>query len=218
MRAALLLLVLTVPARAADLKSIVRGIERRYQSSHTLKAVFLERYQESRNAIRIESGTVYFARGGRMRWEYEAPEEKLFLSDGKWVWFYVGGDRTVTRTRLKESEDWHTPLALLAGKAKLSRICGRMELAEAAHAARGNSALRCLPKSKESGFAELILEVDAEWRLERLLIRDAGGVEMEFRFGNWQENLSLPKSLFRFEVPAGVAVVEESSGTGTSRE
>jgi len=196
---------------AGDVGPIVRGVEAHYQSARTLKAVFLHRYSESRNVPRVESGTVYFRQGGQMRWEYEAPEEKLFVADGKTVWFYVPADRTVTRAKLKESADWHIPLALLVGKAKFSRVCGRVELADARVSAAVNTALRCVPKSADSGFAEAVVEVDGAYRLVRILIREAGGIETEFRFGNWQENLHLADSLFRFVAPPGVAIVDESS-------
>jgi outer membrane lipoprotein carrier protein len=152
-----------------------------------------------------------------MRWEYESPEVKLFVADGKMVWFYVPADRTVTRTKMKESEDWQTPLALLVGKAKFSRVCGRVELADARSSAAENVVLRCLPKSEKSGFSEVLIEVDGQYRLVRLLIREPGGVETEFRFGNWQENLPLADALFRFATPPGVAIVDESALAGPLR-
>jgi outer membrane lipoprotein carrier protein len=66
-----------------------------------------------------------------MRWEYERPEKDLFLVDGKTAWFYVPADHTVTRVPAKQSEDVRTPLVLLAGQMKVSRICARVELADA---------------------------------------------------------------------------------------
>jgi len=216
-RALILLLMMVSPARAGDLDAIVRGVEKRYQAARTLKAVFLHRYSESRNALRVESGTVYFSRGGKMRWEYESPEQKLFVADGKMVWFYVPADRTVTRTKMKESEDWQTPLALLVGKAKVSRVCGRVELSDARTSAAENIVLRCLPKSDKASFLEVLIEVDGQYRLVRVLIREPGGVETEFRFGTWQENLPLADSLFRFIAPRGVAIVDEASIAGHLR-
>ncbi|MCL4524604.1 MAG: outer membrane lipoprotein carrier protein LolA [Acidobacteria bacterium] len=213
-RVLLLLLLAASSAIAADVDAIVRGVEKRYQGARTLKSVFLHRYSESRNALRVESGTVYFSRGGKMRWEYESPEEKLFIADGKTVWFYVPADRTVTRTKMKESADWQTPLALLVGKAKFSRVCGRVELSEARTSAAENVALRCLPKSEKAGFSEVLIEVDGEYRLVRVLIREPGGIETEFRFGSWQENLPLAATFFRFVAPPGVAIVDEASLAG----
>src|SRR5277367_2272052 len=78
----------------ANVQEVIRTVEARYHSSHTLKAIFLERYNEGRLTARAESGTAYFSRPGRMRWEYESPEQKLFLTDGKTTWFYVPADHT----------------------------------------------------------------------------------------------------------------------------
>ncbi len=218
-----------------DAAPIVRALETRYHAANTLKASFLERYSEGRQDVRMESGTVYFRRPGRMRWEYESPEEKLFIADGRTVWFYVPADRTVTRARMKESADWRTPLALLTGKAKLSRLCGRIELAEERPFAAGHVVLRCLPRGEaararpqgpgdalspeENGpFQEVLLEVDAgRSELLRVLIRQSGGVEIEYRFANWQQNLPLPENLFRFRARAGVAIVDEASLHGPAR-
>ena len=108
---------------------IVRAVENRYHNAKTLKAIFLERYSNARNSGQAESGTVYFSRPGRMRWEYESPETKLFVADGKTVWFFVPADHTATRAPMKESTDWRTPLALLTGKTKLSNLCDRIDLA-----------------------------------------------------------------------------------------
>ena len=216
-RGLLLLLMAATAATAADVSAVVRGVEKRYRAARTLQAVFLHRYSESRNALRVESGTVYFCRGGKMRWEYESPEEKLFVADGKMVWFYVPADRTVTRTKMKVSEDWQTPLALLVGRAKFSRVCGRVELSDVRTSAAENIVLRCLPKSAQSGFSEVLLEVDGQYRLVRVSIREPGGVETEFRFGNWQENLPLADALFRFVAKPGVAIVDEASLAGPLR-
>ena len=125
---------------------IVRAVENRYHNAKTLKAIFLERYSSARDSLQIESGTVYFSRPGRMRWEYEAPEKKLFVADGKTVWFFVPADHTVTRAPMKESVDWRTPLALLTGKTKLSTLCDRIDLAPSA--TPGHVTLKCLPRGE----------------------------------------------------------------------
>src|ERR1700691_5734488 len=87
---------------------VVRALEAHYSGIKTLQAIFLERYADGRQNQRLESGTVYFSRPGRMRWDYESPEKKLFLVAGKLVWLYVPADRTATRAPIKESQDWRT--------------------------------------------------------------------------------------------------------------
>src|SRR6201993_933109 len=124
--AAVAMAALVVPV--TDAKGAVRALESRYAHAHTLKASFFERYSDGKGAVQSESGTVYFSRPGRMRWDYESPEQKLFLVDGSNVWFYVPQDRTVSRAKMKESSDWRTPIALLVGKADLSRLCRSIEI------------------------------------------------------------------------------------------
>jgi outer membrane lipoprotein-sorting protein len=165
-----------------------------------------------------------------MRWEYEAPEKDLFLVDGKTAWFYVPADRTATRVPAKQSADWRTPLALLAGEMKVSRVCAHVELASNERALSENDVvLRCRVRGASGGDKDskgsngdhdteaaptgsqndiVLFEVDRRTgELARLIVRQSGGVEVEFRFENWHLDPPLPESMFRFEVPSGVAIV-----------
>jgi outer membrane lipoprotein carrier protein len=211
-------------------KDFTRIFEKHYQAAKTLQATFLERYTENGAVVRTEAGTAFFRRPGKMRWEYEAPEKDLFLVDGKTAWFYVPSDRTATRVPAKQSADWRTPLALLAGEMKVSRVCAHVDLASNERALKVEDVvLRCRVKGASAGDREannssteqaslegpagsqndtVLFEIDRKTgELARLIVRQSGGVEVEFRFENWQLDPPLPESLFRFEVPAGVAIV-----------
>ena len=198
-------------------KSLAHLLEEHYRQPRTLQAVFLERYSEGQKQSRVESGTVYFQRPGQMRWDYDSPEKKLFLVDGKTTWFYVPYDHTVTKAPVKESSDWRTPLALLTGKADLSRLCSQIDLLDQRGTSSGHAVLRCLPKeeknlSGENNYTEVLLEVDtSSGELARIEIRQPGAIELEYRFGNWQSDIPLAADLFRFQVPVGVAIVDGAS-------
>jgi outer membrane lipoprotein carrier protein len=169
-----------------------------------------------------------------MRWEYESPEKNLFLVDGKMAWFYVPADHTVTRVPAKESTDWRTPLALLAGETKLSRVCEQIRLApEEKPESPENAVLYCRirqapsdpPKrnapeattktegTRESVVFEIIKETG---ELVRIVVRDPGGVTVEFHFGNWLINPPLNDAFFHFTVPSRVAIVNGELGPGKS--
>ena len=111
---------------ANDTPPLLIRFESTYRSSRTLQVLFLERYFENGALVRAESGTAYFRKPGKMRWEYEKPEKNLFLVDGKNAWFYTPVDHTATRIPARQSDDRRTPLALLAGEGKLSRLCDRV--------------------------------------------------------------------------------------------
>jgi outer membrane lipoprotein carrier protein len=217
---ALAALFLNVPLAAApDAHAIARAVESRYQRAKTLKATFFEAYQEGGGRRISESGTVYFSRPGRMRWEYESPQSKLFVVDGTNAWFYVPANHTASRAKIKQSSDWRTPLGLLAGKADLGQLCRDIELVDPSAAknddekalAAGDVVLRCTPKgdASSSDLKGVTLEVDPQDYLVHVVIREAGDISTEFRFGNWQANIAVPEAQFHFQPPAGVSIVDE---------
>jgi outer membrane lipoprotein carrier protein len=213
----------------------IRRMERRYRAAKTLQATFLERYTENGRTARVESGVAFFRRPGKMRWEYAAPENNLFLIDGKNAWFYVPADHTVTRVPAKQSTDWRTPLALLAGETKVSKVCAKIQPAadENAESAQ-NAVFRCRLRgeisdtgAKAAGGEEVdaqdvvLLEVAREsGELARIVIRDKGGVGIEFRFEQWRDDPVVAEALFHFEAPRGVAIVngEFPAAHGTRKE
>jgi outer membrane lipoprotein carrier protein len=231
-----LALLLSLPVQD-DAAIHVRNFESRYRAAKTLQATFLERYVENGVTVRTEAGTAYFRRPGKMRWEYEAPEKDLFLVDGKTAWFYVPADRTATRVPAKQSADWRTPLALLAGEMKVSRVCAHVDVVPSERTLSENDVvLRCRVKgapredkdsknphgeddtlSAPSGSQNdvVLFEIDRRTgELARLIVRQSAGVEVEFRFENWHLDPPLPESLFKFDVPPGVAIVNRELPQG----
>src|ERR1700682_1621867 len=223
---------LTGSREAAQLAS---RMEARYRSARPLQATFLERYAENGRVVRTEAGTVYFRRPGKMRWEYERPEKDLFLVDGKTAWFYVPADHTVTRVPAKQSGDLRTPLALLAGEMRISRICSRVEIADKVKPLReGDAVLRCKVRGQKQDAAASAEEAESvlgaggsdavffevardSGELARLIVRQAGGVEVEFRFENWRFDPVMPDAMFRFQPPAGVAIVNGELADGRTQ-
>jgi outer membrane lipoprotein carrier protein len=213
------------PSHAPNAKSVARAFEQHYQHTRSMAGLFLEKYTSGGSGITVESGKVYFEKPGRMRWDYDSPETKMFLVDGKNVWYYVPADHTASRTSVKESDDWRTPLALLAGKVKLERLCGSITLANPAGAkgaqrsdpeekpsAPENSVLVCSPRKEDADvFQRVLLEINPQHQLARLSIEQSGDIEMEFRFGDWHENVSIDPNRFRFVPPKGVAIVDDAA-------
>jgi len=225
---ALLLALTGLLFPSPDDASISRPFERRYSSATTLQATFLERYFENGRLVRANAGIAYFRRPGKMRWEYEFPEKNLFLVDGKSAWFYVPEDHTATRVPAKQSADWRTPLALLAGEAKLSKVCSAIAAAKSERPEQqGNLVIFCAlrgsqnrretvhelgaePSVKSSSHQETVafLECDpSTGELARVLVRQPAGVSLEFKFTKWQFNPPLPESLFHFSPAPGMAIV-----------
>ena len=190
----------------------LQQLEKKYQGARTLTATFLERYSENGRAVRTEAGKAYFLRPGKMRWEYEKPEKSLFLVDGKYVWFYVPEDHTATRMPAKKSEDWRTPIAFLTTGTKLERICSEVGPAKDVSPGKtGDAIYRCVLRGTErdpGGKGQIVLfEATPQKELSRIVIPQEAGMQIEFEFKNWEWNPDLAKTLFTFEPPAGIAIV-----------
>ncbi len=229
----LLLFSFSQPSITAT-QSLVVKLEARYRSARTLQATFIERYTENGRVVRTEAGIAYFRRPGKMRWEYQSPEKNLFLVDGKSAWFYVPADHTVTRVPARQSTDWRTPLALLAGEMKVSRVCARIEPAidekpespdhavlfckvrGAGSDARKQRSQDPPAQSVDAGEAVFFEIVEDSGELVRVLVREAGGVAVEFHFANWLLDPPVDDSLFHFRTPSGVAIVNGELPAGNN--
>jgi outer membrane lipoprotein carrier protein len=209
----------------ATVASLLRRFEGTYRASKTLRANFLERYFDNGQEVRSEAGVAYFSKPGKMRWEYASPEANLYVVDGKWSWFYVPADHTVTRIRAKESSDARTPLALLAGEMKVSRICKSVDRDKSSIPSEPRGVvLRCILRGSEevlpAGTAAqkiapashgpyALFELNPDnGELLRIVIVDPGGVQVEFRFANWVFDPRVADSKFHFRAPDGVAIVD----------
>jgi outer membrane lipoprotein carrier protein len=193
--------------------SLLRRFEERYRNATSLSATFLERYREDGRVARMEAGNAYFLHPGKMRWDYQAPEKNTFLVDGKYVWFYSPADHTVTRIPAKRSEDWRTPLAFLASGMKLSRICSQVEPVPGSKALlpRGlvySCRLRGSPDPVNSSGRPILFELSPDAELNRIVIPQEGGVELEFAFAGWRWDPTLDKSVFQFAPPPNTVVVD----------
>ncbi len=213
--AAFFLLALFPAQASEDSQVYVKQLESAYKRARTLEAKFLQEYSEGGRVTRSEAGTAYFRRPGKMRWEYAAPENNLFVVDGKFAWFYVPADRTVSRVAARDSSDWRTPLALLAGEMKVSRVCSKVSLPaeqpKDKSLVRIDCTVRGTEKDSKSGKPHdtAYFEIrKSSGELQRVVVTGSGGVRMEMQFSNWQFDPPAGDELFHFQPPKGVAIVD----------
>jgi outer membrane lipoprotein carrier protein len=192
---------------AADLDSVLRGIEARYNSARTLSVQFEQKYRVPGQMQRVETGALTLRKPGRMRWEYSSPAGKLLVSDGKRVWFYTPESRRAEWSKVKESEDLRTPLAFLLGKLDFKREFGDFEMNEAG----GAVVVKATPKTDRMPYARVEFTVTGDGVIRRLLIAGVDRSVNEFAFAGEKLNPVLPESQFQFKAPQGVEVVEVRS-------
>ncbi|HYU45741.1 MAG TPA: outer membrane lipoprotein chaperone LolA [Terriglobales bacterium] len=208
----LAVLALALPAHAQDIHQLAQAVDSHYNHLRGLQADFTEIYRGA-GAERVESGTLWLKKPRKMRWEYRSPKEKLFISDGKMVWFYLPAERQARKTDLKHLEDVRSPLAFLLGKTKLeNELRGLSKVVDQAPMGAGNTLLRGVPHAMSERVSEVQLEVTPSDQIVRILLMEADGATTEFRFAGLKENVNLSDGRFEFTPPPGVETVEGELG------
>ena len=205
-------LAFALPTHAQDIQQLAHAVDEHYNHLRSLEADFTEIYRGG-GADRVESGTLWLKKPRKMRWEYRSPTEKLFVSDGQQVWFYLPAERQARKTELKKLEDLRSPLAFLLGKTKLeNELRGLSKVVDQAPMETGNTLLRGVPRAMADRVSEVQLEITPSDQIVRILMIEADGATTEFRFAGLKENLNLNDGRFRFTPPPGVETVEGELG------
>jgi outer membrane lipoprotein carrier protein len=202
---------MAIPASAEDIRQLARAVDDHYNHLRSLQADFTEIYRGD-GPERVETGTLWLKKPRKMRWEYRSPNEKLFVSNGEVVWFYMPAERQVRQTTLKKLDDLRSPIAFLLGKTKLeSELRGLSKAVDQAPFSSGDIVLRGAPQAMAE-VNEVQVEVNPANQIVRIVLLGTDGATTEFRFAGWKENVDLGDGQFQFKVPAGVEVVEGALG------
>ncbi len=191
----------------ADVHTLAAKVDQRYDHMHTLEAHFTETYTGA-GMSRTESGTLLLKKPGRMRWDYDQPRPKLFLTDGQTAWFYVPGEHQARRTPVKQLDDLRSPLRYLLGKTKLEKELEGLSLASDQKAVvAGDMVLRGVPRGMQDRVAQTLLEIAPDGLIVRIVVEELDGSVTEFRFLQQRENVEVPDAQFHFVPAPGVEVV-----------
>lgn len=205
MRVLALIALLSLAAPARDLSEVLRSVEQRYNRAATLAVHFEQRYLAQGTARRTtESGDLQLRKPGRMRWSYAAPAGKVFVSDGKILWFYSPEENRAERSRMKDTDDFRAPLAFLLGKLDFRRDFGNFQLQDTGT----DSTIVALPKSDKLPYSRVEFTVTPQNVIRRLLVEGADATVMEFLFTDERLNAPINDAIFRYTPPKGAEITE----------
>lgn len=205
-RLTLLTLIFAAAGSAATpADSLIRTVETRYNNARTLTAEFTEQYSVLGRARRPESGTLSLRKQGKMRWDYDRPPGKLFVSDGKTVYLYMAADHRVAKVPMKQTDDMRAPLAFLLGKLDLSRDFRDFAVQDDAP---GTHRLTARAKSDRVPYTDLQMKIADNGAIEELVVNSKDQSTLTFSFRDERLNPPLPDALFTFAIPPGTEVVD----------
>lgn len=192
---------------------VARALQAKYEKVKDFSADFVHAYQGGilkRNLS--ERGVVQIKKPGKMRWEYRAPEKKLFVSDGRQMYLYEVEPNQVTVFAVPEEDQAATAVLFLAGKGNLTRD---FTVTYADGGTADTYVLRLQPKQPERDYDWLEVTVDREtMQIRGLSAIDSQGGRSTFRFSNIKENVGMPDSTFTFTIPRGADVIRADGSKG----
>ena len=194
-------MLLALPALAADtsLDKLLDSVEHRYNSVTTLQVSFEETFSAAGRGRKTESGELFLRKPGRMRWNYKEPSGKLFVSDGKNLFYYNPATKQAEKMKPKDSEDLRAPLAFLLGKLDFQKDFQGLESRQA----DGGVVISAQPKSDKLPYRSVEFLVSSLNEIKRLTITGQDNSRILFVFNNERLNPDIDPKQFRFDLPAG---------------
>jgi outer membrane lipoprotein carrier protein len=209
-------LVPNVRGHAAEMSAadFAKALQKKYDSINDFAADFIHTYEGGAFKKQLtERGHLLVKKPLKMRWEYVAPEEKLFVSDGAKMYSYIPQDKQVIVSSVPSGDAVTTPTLFLAGKGNLTRDFTPSLVDLPPQMPPGTRALKLVPKVAQPEYDWLILVADpASFEIRGLVTVDAQGGKSSISFLNLKENVGLADKAFAFKIPRGVDVVSSSSG------
>ncbi len=188
---------------SADLKKVLGKIQEHYDRTETFAAKFDETLTRPGASERRRTGAIYFAKPGKLRWEFSPPDSELIVSDGATLYSYDPGLNQVIETPLAQALRSPGVAAFLLGMGKLERDFDASMPAGRVDSDRIGVALR-----PRSGGEVIGLEVDSKtYDITSLTLTDQLGNRTLLRFSQIRNNIEIDGTRFEFAVPEGADIV-----------
>ena len=195
------------------------AVQRRYEAVRDLAAEFTQTSWSvtlgagGERAPAESSGTVVFAKPGKMRWSYAEPEESLVVSDGETLWLYDPAAREAQRLPLRDGFFSAAAIQFLLGEGNMQRDFDVTALSCSASEVE----LELLPKSPASYERLGIVADPRSGDLAQTRVVDLLGNITEIHFTDIRVNRDPAAAVFTFEAPANVDVIDLGVPRGPER-
>jgi len=201
------------PAAGADgacAEALADRVQHRYEAVKDLAAAFDQTTRVASlgsgpaGETTSSTGTVVFAKPGRMRWAYAAPEESLVVSDGETLWIYDPAAKEVQRLSAAGGFLSGVAVQFLVGEGDLKRDFR----VSARDCDAADATLLLVPKQDATYEKIELVAARQSGEVRETRIFDLVGNVTTIRFRDLRTNLGPPPSTFAFEPPPGVEVIE----------
>ncbi len=187
----------------------LKCIAARYADVACFRAKFIQ-VSKAPGMVKQEraSGIVYLRKDGKFRWDYDQPDIVLIISDGKTLWIYQPEDKQVMVDRAFRKKMKRFPYSFLKGMGRLEEDFH----AQVTKQSGESVTLKLLPRKPIKQIKTMELTFNTRTLLiHQITWTSPQEVRTIISFSDIDVTSKIPDSVFQFEPPPGVDVVNVNS-------
>jgi len=196
--------VAVVPAQATQsAQEVATSVQRKYDTIRDFSTDFVHTHEGGvLKRKREERGTLLVKKPGKMRWNYKAPDEKVFVSDGvRLIQYFPEENRALVSA---VPEDDQAAVLFLAGRGSLTRD---FNVSFGQGGAATTWTLRLEPKRPQPEYDWLEITAARDtFLIQSLTVAEKQGSRSTFVFTSFKENPGIADKTFAFSIPRGAEV------------
>lgn len=188
----------------------VAKVQAFYDRSTTFKSDFLQKFWvKAYNQEKVSSGTVTFAKPGKMHWNYQNPAGNRVVSNGAVVKVYEAANKQMYEQPVDRSQSQHTAaLSFLTGQGRLGDSFNFELYPGERMNFPGGQVLVGTPKVASPSYTKVLFYVDnATSQVRRVMVIDGQGNRNRFDFTAPKINEAVEETHFQFFPPAGTSII-----------
>jgi len=201
---------------APDAMLVADAVQAFYDQTKDVSASFYQTYVNKLYQRTDRSqGKVVFKKPGMMRWDYQQPNGKIIVSDGKTLLVYEPGEGGEPGQLVEAqigSSQLPQAMSFLMGTGRLADNFTFRTLDPAREGFPSGDVLELKPKQPTPQYDRILFYVERTPALRglvrRLLIIDAGGNRNRFDFTAFKFNSAPPQAQFAWRPPTGTRVLK----------
>ncbi len=203
-------------AMTPEVRQAVEKMQKFYEDTRDFDANFKQTYKYKTFARKTKaSGRVRFMKSGAsMRWDYEKPNEKVFVIAGEKVYAYDKEAQQLTISRLN-SDRLSASITFLWGQGKLTHefIIQKSTRQDD----QNRFTLELTPKTNDPRFQKIYFVLDPNsYSVRESLVIDPDGSENHMLFSEIKTDTGLSRADFRINPPKGTNIIR-MDGTGEKK-
>lgn len=198
-------LAAVLPARAEEL-SVLREVEKSYQSMKNFRAEFTqELFHRESNTTQKRTGSIEFMPPAFIYWQTNAPDREIIVSNKKEVWNYLPDEDLAYHYSPEVLDTSHAVLSVITGQAKLEDSFEVEFLSK--DDSNGLQEFTLYPLESNPQMVEITLTVNTKKkRIQKIVVLDFFGNLNTIEFTAFKANTNLDKKHFYLELPDNVEI------------